>query len=230
MIRFTVPQLKSMLTLQDTMNKKVNPDWRAANYPWHRAALVECAELIDHLGWKWWKKQEPNMAQAHIEVVDIWHFSLSFVLNRLGENLDLVIGKMRDEESLGSLQLTKMHELMSNMHGEDEVHKLAVEVLAAQCAGDRFVPPVVVLWMAEVLGMTGDQIYRMYVAKNVLNIFRQDNGYKDGSYIKQWGGAEDNVFLEQLMTLMPEATPEQLQAELATRYAQVIVDSSTTKA
>ncbi len=40
-----------------------------------------------------------------------------------------------------------------------------------------------------------DALYRRYVGKNVLNFFRQDHGYKDGSYIKIWDGEEDNVHL-----------------------------------
>jgi hypothetical protein len=33
----------------------------------------------------------------------------------------------------------------------------------------------------------------------VLNFLRQDHGYKDGSYIKQWAGREDNEHLVDLM-------------------------------
>jgi NTP pyrophosphatase (non-canonical NTP hydrolase) len=33
-------------------------------------------------------------------------------------------------------------------------------------------------------------------AKQALNRLRQDYGYKDGSYIKDWNGKEDNVYLE----------------------------------
>ena len=35
--------------------------------------------------------------------------------------------------------------------------------------------------------------------KNVLNRFRQSNGYKDGSYQKYWNGKEDNVHLAELI-------------------------------
>ena len=33
----------------------------------------------------------------------------------------------------------------------------------------------------------------------MLNIFRQDNGYKDGSYEKTWGGREDNEHLADIL-------------------------------
>ena len=39
------------------------------------------------------------------------------------------------------------------------------------------------------------ELFRQYVGKNVLNLFRQDNGYKDGIYRKLWCGREDNEVL-----------------------------------
>jgi hypothetical protein len=39
----------------------------------------------------------------------------------------------------------------------------------------------------------------MYVAKNWLNTFRQENGYKDGTYRKIIDGVEDNKLLFKLV-------------------------------
>ena len=33
------------------------------------------------------------------------------------------------------------------------------------------------------------------MGKNILNRFRQDNGYKEKKYTKIWNGQEDNVYL-----------------------------------
>jgi hypothetical protein len=49
------------------------------------------------------------------------------------------------------------------------------------------------------IGMKFDQLYIAYVGKNVLNFFRQDHGYQDGSYHKQWGGKEDNEHLVEIV-------------------------------
>src|SRR5512135_2791289 len=78
----TETQLLTMLELQDGMNAKVNPDWVAANNNWHRAIQVEGVEAIEHHGWKWWKKQECDMAQLRMELVDIWHFILSAAIQQ----------------------------------------------------------------------------------------------------------------------------------------------------
>ena len=37
------------------------------------------------------------------------------------------------------------------------------------------------------------------MGKNILNRFRQENGYKDGTYKKIWNGEEDNEVLARLM-------------------------------
>ena len=36
----------------------------------------------------------------------------------------------------------------------------------------------------------------------MLNFFRQDNGYKDGTYRKLWGGREDNEVLVDIIHLL----------------------------
>lgn len=71
--------MKEMLELQDSINSLINKEWRHAHNPWYRAIWTECAELMDHIGWKWWKKQEIDIEQAQIELIDIWHFGLSDV-------------------------------------------------------------------------------------------------------------------------------------------------------
>ena len=47
--------------------------------------------------------------------------------------------------------------------------------------------------------MSAYELYRQYVGKNVLNFFRQDNGYKEGTYVKVWEGREDNEHLVEVM-------------------------------
>ena len=54
--------------------------------------------------------------------------------------------------------------------------------------------------------MNWDLFFAQYVKKNILNIFRQKNGYKEGTYHKEWFNQEDNVFLiEEAEKLNPTA-------------------------
>ena len=48
-------------------------------------------------------------------------------------------------------------------------------------------------------GVNLHSLFECYIGKNVLNKFRQDNGYKDGSYIKIWNGKEDNIVMSEIL-------------------------------
>ena len=75
-----------MLEMQDAMNARVNPEWRSAGNAWYRAIWTECAEMLDHYGWKWWKHQKPDLEQVQLELVDIMHFAMSDYLLREDDN------------------------------------------------------------------------------------------------------------------------------------------------
>ena len=75
-------QAATMFELQAMMNSKVDPNWITARYPYLRAVAIEGAEAIEHHGWKWWKKQNKDLAQLQMELIDIWHFFLSEILLR----------------------------------------------------------------------------------------------------------------------------------------------------
>ena len=60
-------------------------------------------------------------------------------------------------------------------------------------------------------------------SSNVLNQFRQNNGYQSGEYRKLWQGREDNEHLVELLAALdvdPSDLPTQLYAALGERYAQ----------
>ena len=67
-----------------------------------------------------------------------------------------------------------------------------------------------------------DDIYSLYIGKNCLNQFRQDNGYKDGTYIKIWDGEEDNIFMHNAINKMQGITYSELYESLEKKYATVV--------
>ena len=203
----TKTQLTTMLGLQDKLNSVINPEWRKANYPWHRAIMVEAVECLEHFGWKWWKKQEPDLAQARIELVDIWHFILSMRLDNCGGDVGWAAESLEQGFTIDNTGSRSTHAKLDDLVGD---------------AGRGRINPLAFVGLMKDFELTWDQLYTTYVAKNVLNMFRQDHGYRAGSYRKDWDGVEDNVALDQLMTLKPDATPEQLYAKLEQVYASVL--------
>lgn len=196
----------SMLTLQSAMNTKVHPQWKDQKFPFYRAAWIECAELAGHLGYKWWKNEIPDIAQVKLEIVDIWHFGLSMLL------------QMNDPEEVCAKYIKVIdsfqYEVKNSMM--DATEKLVLDLLKNRVFS---IPTFLELLCSA--DMTFDDLYRLYVGKNVLNNFRQNNGYKTGTYKKIWAGREDNVHLSEIMyTLETTATEftKKLYAELQSTY------------
>ncbi len=173
----------NMLELQNSMNSKVNEDWRSAGNEWYRAIWMEASEMLEHYGWKWWKKQEPEIMQVKLEVVDIVHFALSI---RLEQN-----------QSLDDAAELIARDFENFMQAED-IRK-SIECLALLTLTDQGAHFTFIAGIMKYLDMTFDELYEIYVGKNVLNMFRQDNGYKEGSYNKVWNGREDNEYLVDIM-------------------------------
>lgn len=175
-------QLEVMLGLQDKMNKKVHPNWVTQNFAWFRAIWIECGELVDHYGYKWWKKQTPDMQQVQLEVVDIWHFGLSMLMDG------------RDVAVIAKDILQQLESTLPTKGVIEATEDLAESILATR----QFNVPL--FWvLMQSCNMSFDELFKQYVGKNVLNFFRQDHGYKEGTYIKQWQGQEDNEHLSKIL-------------------------------
>ncbi len=201
------PAILTMLKLQDQMNQKVHPDWVNQNYEWYRAVWIECAELMDHVGYKWWKHQECDIEQVRLEVIDIWHFGLSAMFDTT-----------KDFEMMTS----QIVEAIATHDPVDMDIRTATESLAQYCLQTGGFS-VTLFWnLLTASGLDFDELYRSYVGKNVLNFFRQDHGYKEGTYIKQWSGREDNEHLVELVAELDTSSPEfadSLYQALSERYA-----------
>lgn len=198
MCMLTKAQLNTMLTLQDNMNKKVNPDWINAGYGYLRAAMVESVEAIEHHGWKWWKAQHKDLPQLQMECVDIWHFALSHLL--IAHNGEVAATAVALEN-----ELIANHQSLT-FDGEDYIFGQSdllanLELMAGLAAAKRF-DVSLFLRIIEQCEMSSDELFRQYVGKNILNFFRQDHGYKEGIYIKEWHGREDNEHLVEVLNAL----------------------------
>jgi len=196
--------LRTMAEMQDHHNQLVHPDWRTRRYEYYRAIWVECAELLDHFGWKWWKQQSPDLGQVKLEVVDIWHFGLSDLLRA---------GTLTDDVA-ATLAVPPASE-------GPEAFRLAVEDLASACLAERAFALAPFVRVMTALPLTYPELFSLYVGKNVLNNFRQDHGYKAGTYEKLWHGREDNEHLLEALeglSCEPADVPRALYGELESRY------------
>ena len=198
-------QINQMLTMQDAMNSRVSETWRSNGYEWYRAIWVECAEMLDHHGWKWWKHQEIDIAQVQLELVDIFHFGLSLRLIT-GASVEKISSKLAKELHQGT--------------GENDF-KIALENLASKAVTEKTFNAKALADCMSLMNMDLDELFRQYVGKNTLNFFRQDHGYKEGSYLKIWHGEEDNEVLANLVKTLDTSAgdfQQQLYAALEEKY------------
>ena len=96
-----ISMLMTMASMQEEHNAQVHPQWKDQGYEYYRAIWVECAEMLDHFGWKWWKNQEPDIDQVKLELVDIWHFALSELIRseQLHESLGAELANVEPIDS-----------------------------------------------------------------------------------------------------------------------------------
>lgn len=201
--------LINMLTMQDSMNTRVHPQWIEQNFEWYRAIWLECGELVDHYGYKWWKKQVADLPQVQLEVIDIWHFGLSALF--------------RPDTSIEALAASIAAELEAYSPTGTGVRE-ATEALALHSLQTHSFSPSLFWDLMLASELNFDSLYTAYVGKNVLNFFRQDNGYKDGTYRKTWAGREDNEHLVDLVAELDhdaEDFADQVYAALERRYGEV---------
>jgi hypothetical protein len=189
--------LEQVIKKQDSFNKKVNPNWVDAGYDFQRAITDELSELMNQVGWKWWKNTEQtlgylgyeewskipgNLEQARLEVVDIFHFLISdqIVINN---------GNLKEVE------ISITHAFSEQfMLDNTEFHLDDLDFFMGHSCNKEF-DIYDMMTLANYFGMDLNFLCKLYIAKNTLNVFRQDNGYKQGTYNKIWNGEEDNVIM-----------------------------------
>ncbi len=201
-------QLATMLELQGDMNTKVHAEWRDQDFEWYRAIWVECAELLDHYGWKWWKKQTPDVDQIALELVDIWHFGLSLLLLS-GDSVETISNRVIKD--------------FDGQQGSDDF-AVDLEEFTAQTLMTKEFDIAGFARLMDGITMDFETLYVGYVGKNVLNFFRQDNGYQDGSYHKQWGGKEDNEHLVEIVAQLDTAAAtfkDDLYSQMQSTYQRL---------
>ena len=201
--------LLAMLRLQRRMNARIHEDWLAQGFAWHRAVWVECGELLEHYGYKWWKQHAPDAAQVQLEVIDIWHFGMSAALAASGG----------DEAAAADAIFEALAQRQPSGAGVVD----AAEALALHALQSRAFCPARFRDVMLAADLNFDALHRRYIGKNVLNMFRQNHGYKEGGYRKTWAGREDNEHLAELAASLDaddESFSDTLYQSLEKRYKQ----------
>lgn len=170
---FTQAQVTKLCQMQDELNSYIHPAWKDQDFDWYEAIIDECGEIKGHLGWKWWKKDyqvgmtDSNRKQIQLEVIDILHFLLSGLIETQPSPEEIA--------TIFNGSIVPTNYTLAN--AVDRMRFMAC---------DGYYSAVQWSWMAQLVGLTEQEILETYTQKYVLNKFRQDHGYKTGSYVKIW--------------------------------------------
>jgi dimeric dUTPase (all-alpha-NTP-PPase superfamily) len=216
-----------MLELQQQLNDATNGEnWEEGitkngkKIDWRRCIYLETAELIESYPWKHWKNidAQPDYENIKIELVDIWHFMMSealrlYKVEGLG-SIEALNQKIMAMESYQ--QLEEAQESTLDSYTQIALVEEMIKVLF--CSEDINQLINSFLNVTAHLGLNLSTLYALYIGKNILNKFRQEHGYKDGSYIKVWNGEEDNVVMQTLLENNQNITPDELYQALTLAY------------
>ena len=221
-----------MLQLQNQLNNATNgEEWvnqitkNGKEINWRRCIYMECAEMIDSFAWKHWKSiaAQTDWENLKIEVVDVWHFIMSLAIELYHKEFKGGI----EEIAIEMAQMSEFALIDNNQesYGDEKevIERIEMVMQDVLCAkevdlhkllGDFFA-------LAAMSGLNLNTLYLLYIGKNILNQFRQDNGYKEGNYIKIWDSQEDNVIMQKILEENPNIKPNELYKELTKLYHQI---------
>lgn len=217
-----------MLKLQQQLNDATNGEgWEKGItkngklIDWKRCAYLECAELIESYPWKHWKNidAQPDYENIKIEAVDIWHFIMSqgledYKIKGLGSIDELA----EDIQGLPNFASFENEITPTTKDNYEQIKTVEVLMRVIFCGENTQAMMTAFIEVAIQSGLNLDSLYKLYVGKNILNQFRQDHGYKEGSYIKMWNGREDNVVMQEFLDLYEGITPDELYEKLKEVY------------
>lgn len=223
---------------------------------WLRYIRKESNEATERLPFKHWAKitdtvTEIDINQIRMEVVDIFHFLLSQCISFMEQNSinwkeyvvfeQVMIDHDHNSYNFMALEIlfnvkfesdiVALLERITENHGYYDVVRNFELLEAATYSGnlngfeyfDEFVN------IMHSLNMDFDLLTKLYYGKNALNKFRNDNGYKEGTYIKNWNGVdEDNDFLQDILDQMHQHELESVTAidmiyiKLQIKYNEII--------
>ncbi|SFV54328.1 Dimeric dUTPase [hydrothermal vent metagenome] len=221
-------KINQMLTLQQDLNDATNGiNWEngitknGKLIDWKRCTYLECAELIESYPWKHWKNIDasPDYNNIKIEAVDIWHFIMSqalkeYKLNDLGDINTLT----KNIETIKNFDIFTKDVIKTTKNYYEQIE--VVENLIARLFDNSNIEILIESFIEVAIQseLNLDTLYNLYVGKNILNKFRQDNGYKDGTYIKIWNNQEDNVIMQNILDSEHNITPTKLYDRLKEIY------------
>ena len=163
--------VNKMLDMQSELDKSIMKEFGLKEIDRNNlrfAILDEIGELTHELKskWCWWKKTQPPVDKEKLlgELVDIWHFVLSFE-NNFGNGKEWYIGKNDIKESVDFYLCIMKRDKKYLFTQFWYLFEPQIDMI------------LTIITITEYLGFTVEQVYEAYCDKNKINYQRLKEGY-----------------------------------------------------
>ena len=159
-------QLKEMFTMQKALNEAILKEFGQDSISEGKLMLAivdELGELTHELkgDWCWWKKTQPPVDGQRVleELVDIWHFVMTWELFQDARGIDFIMKKYNFYINRFGTGITgSVGYFIANVDYEFEILPMLLD-------------------LTERLGFSFDEVYQEYLKKNKENYDRLARGY-----------------------------------------------------
>lgn len=221
--------ISEMMQMQHMMNNKTNgTQWlegitkEGNSINWLRCCNNELYEANNSISWEHWKYLSTpiDIENIKMELVDAWHFLMSYII--------LYNSKVAKDDHYDSEMIATAGKLIANdyaadlnfdseffMSKVDEFMSISTLLMARkEMANFHQLASMTEMFfhMVSAIGMTTEDLYNRYKLKYALNHYRQENGYKQGTYLKVIDGMEDNERVVEIMYANKGKTADEIIA------------------
>lgn len=231
---------KTIANMQDELNTYVNgEEWvsgvtnKGKDIDWETCIMVEAGELMDSVAWKHWKgiNDATDTDNVRIEIVDILHFMLSLTIEHTHNNITMYEVGTNYVTKAGELATAYIQNLDENVAEEilpqpdDTIYRVVAKKLVANVLNGNLTEAWGAFGMLSYTAFNSPiDIFELYISKYMLNKFRYDHGYMEGTYIKDWEGEEDNSYMNTIRSsadILTEEGRTEIYNLLESRYAEI---------
>lgn len=159
-------QLKEMFTMQKALNEAILKEFGKDSVSEGKLMLAivdELGELTHELkgDWCWWKKTQPPVDGQRVleELVDIWHFVMTWELFQDARGIDFIM---------------KKYNFYINRFGTGITGSVGYFIANVDYEFEKL---PMLLDLTERLGFSFDEVYQEYINKNKENYDRLARGY-----------------------------------------------------
>ena len=164
--------IKEMLQMQAKLDESIMKEYGLTEIEeakLNMAILDEVGELTHELkgNWCWWKKTQPKVDDAKVleELVDVWHFILSYT-NKFNDGVSMF--------DTGVVYFNQDYLFCSSKMNFDKTAFTNMLSMLIESWFDRL---AVLTVITEHLGFTIEDVYQAYCEKNKINYQRLNEGY-----------------------------------------------------